>query len=78
MTEVMLIRPGCTAFDEQERVQGDLDLPLSERGEIQVRAILAEFRENPPEIVFASPSEPAQSMAERLGRESGIRVKVLD
>ena len=32
MTQVVLIRPGATVYDEQNRVQGILDIPLSERG----------------------------------------------
>ena len=32
MTQVVLIRPGATVYDEQNRVQGVLDVPLSDRG----------------------------------------------
>src|SRR4028118_2388012 len=41
MTQVVLIRPGATVYDEQNRVQGVLDIPLSERGLAEV-ALLAE------------------------------------
>ena len=41
MTQVVLIRPGATVYDEQNRVQGTLDIPLSERGRAEV-AHLAE------------------------------------
>ena len=41
MTQVVLIRPGATVYDEQNRVQGILDIPLSARGEAEV-AELAE------------------------------------
>ncbi len=36
MTQVVLIRPGATVYDEQNRVQGILDIPLSERGRAEV------------------------------------------
>ncbi len=36
MTQVVLIRPGATAYDEQNRVQGILDIPLSDRGRAEV------------------------------------------
>ncbi len=36
MTQVVLIRPGATVYDEQNRVQGILDLPLSDRGRAEV------------------------------------------
>ena len=32
MTQVVLIRSGATVYDEQNRVQGVLDVPLSEGG----------------------------------------------
>ena len=36
MCQVVLIRPGATIYDEQNRVQGILDIPLSERGQGEV------------------------------------------
>jgi len=48
MTQVVLIRPGATVYDEQNRVQGALDLPLSERGWAEV-AELAEKLAGPPD-----------------------------
>ena len=36
MSQVILIRPGATLYDEQNRVQGVLDIPLSERGRSEV------------------------------------------
>ena len=40
MPQILLIRPGCTDFDEQHRIQGTLDLPLSPRGEKQVAKLV--------------------------------------
>ena len=34
MLQIVLIRPGTTDFDEQGRIQGTLDIPLNERGQI--------------------------------------------
>ena len=36
MSKVLLIRPGATIYDEQNRVQGVLDIPLTERGRGEV------------------------------------------
>ncbi len=33
---VLLIRPGATDFDDQGRIKGSLDMPMSERGRQQV------------------------------------------
>ena len=38
MSQVILIRPGATLYDEQNRVQGVLDIPLSEQGRDEVVA----------------------------------------
>ena len=52
MTQVVLIRPGATVYDEQDRIQGVLDIPLSERGRAEV-ALLTE-RRNLAIFIFAS------------------------
>ena len=39
MTQVVLIRPGATVYDEQNRVQGILDIPLSARGRLAAAAM---------------------------------------
>ena len=31
-SQVLLIRPGATDFDDQGRIKGTLDMPMSERG----------------------------------------------
>ena len=41
MTQVVLIRPGATLYDEQNRVQGALDIPLSERGRAETSLSIA-------------------------------------
>ena len=44
MPDVVLIRPGCTDFDEQNRIQGVLDLPLNHRGHAQVLGLVAQLQ----------------------------------
>lgn len=78
MHKVILVRPGCTEFDEQQRIQGSLDLPLSDRGTQQVDQLLADLAETEIDIVYASPTEPALSTAERLAESRGIPCKSVD
>ena len=47
MTQVLLIRPGATVLDEQNRVQGVLDVPLSDRGRAEVAVGVAQRRVGP-------------------------------
>ena len=38
MLQIVLIRPGSTDYDVQERIQGSLDIPLNEQGLAEVAA----------------------------------------
>ena len=78
MPQVLLIRPGCTDFDEQSRIQGSLELPLNERGVQQVQALVEQLREYPLEVIYTSPTQPALATAETLGSELGVPVKSLE
>jgi broad specificity phosphatase PhoE len=78
MSQILLIRPGCTDFDEQHRVQGTLDLPLSTHGQQQVARIVQELGEVPIDMIYTSPCEPARSTAAALGAARGIPVKEIE
>jgi broad specificity phosphatase PhoE len=78
MTRILLIRPGCTDFDEQHRIQGNLDLPLSARGEEQVDRIVQDLASCPMDVIFASPCEPARSTAAALAAARGLTVKEIE
>jgi broad specificity phosphatase PhoE len=88
MTQVVLIRPGATVYDEQNRVQGILDIPLSERG----RAEVAQLAENLAErldrngqskdheltALYCGPGESVVRTAEAIGKALGLRPKRID
>jgi probable phosphoglycerate mutase len=75
MAHIIVIRPGCTDYDDQHRVQGSLDLPLNERGREQVDALVAQLAETPLDVIYAPPTEPALSTATAIGDSLGIPVK---
>lgn len=83
LTRVMVIRPGATEFDDQRRMKGSLDMPLSESGEKQI-AILADALANVPiRTIYCAPCESAQATAEKLANVNtasgqSIRIKVLE
>lgn len=66
MSTVVLVRPGCTDFDEQKRIQGALDLPLSPRGETQLGNIIVALRDVPVQAVLSGPCDPCCSTADAL------------
>jgi len=75
MSDVILVRPGYTAFDEQHRIQGLLDLPLSERGKQHLDEIVEMLRPLDIDIVFTDPGEPARTTAQAIGDALGVSVK---
>jgi broad specificity phosphatase PhoE len=77
MSRLILIRPGCTDFDEQQRIQGTLDLPLSDRGEEQLRQLLSELAETEIDRVYTSPTEPALTTAEQLAELHQVECRVI-
>src|ERR1700677_258302 len=78
MPEVVLIRPGCTDFDEQNRIQGVLDLPLNHRGHAQVLGLVAQLQEVEFDVVFTAPGEPARSTALAICEQNGASLKEVD
>jgi phosphoserine phosphatase len=75
MPDVVLIRPGCTDFDEQNRIQGSLDLPLSRRGQEQVDAVVRLLEGVRLDVVYSAPCEPARSTAQAICHEVGATFK---
>lgn len=78
MLRIVLIQPGSTDFDEQGRIKGTLDVPLSENGTHQVVRTVGELTDLGIEIVYASPSESAEQTAATLAESLNIKVKTVD
>ena len=83
MTQVVLIRPGATVYDEQNRVQGILDIPLSDRGRAEVARLAADLAGPEPAAValaalYCGPGESVVRTAEAVGKALGLRPKRID
>jgi probable phosphoglycerate mutase len=78
MSDVVIIRPGCTDFDEENRIQGSLELPLNARGVEQVQDIVRQLVGLPIKALYTSPVEPCRSTAEAIGEGLGVPVKTSD
>jgi broad specificity phosphatase PhoE len=78
MTQVVLIRPGATVYDEQNRVQGVLDIPLSDRGLAEVAQLAERLAGVELSALYCGPGESVARTAEAVGRSVGIRPKRLD
>jgi probable phosphoglycerate mutase len=77
MSLLVLIRPGCTDFDDQHRIQGTIDLPLNAVGVHQMNKTLAELKGLPLDVVYTSPNDPAKSAAAMVAWEFGLPLKEL-
>ncbi|MCA9000266.1 MAG: histidine phosphatase family protein, partial [Planctomycetaceae bacterium] len=60
------------------RVQGSLNLPLTPRGIEQVEDIVSLLRETELSAIYASPTEPALSTAERIATGLHLPLKIKD
>jgi broad specificity phosphatase PhoE len=80
MIPLVLVRSGRTEYDCQGRIQGTLDVPLSEDGRQEVIAGAAELAERKPPLsaLYAGPCRSAQETAEILGEQLKLKVKTIE
>lgn len=78
MLRIVLIRPGSTDYDDQGRIMGKLDIPLSAQGASQVARTAEELTQLPIEVVYTSPCRCAEQTAELVAQASSAKVKRLD
>lgn len=77
-SKILLIRPGATEFDEQGRIIGTLDIPLSELGVKQAEELADRSASHDVKAIFSSPSLAAQQTAEILAKKHNRKAKVRD
>jgi probable phosphoglycerate mutase len=77
MLRIVLIQPGATDFDEQGRIKGTLDIPLSENGTCQVARTVGELAGLNIEHIYAAPGQSTQQTAAALADSRGVKVKHL-
>src|SRR5881628_3827291 len=78
MTRVVLIRPGSTDYDEQDRIQGTLDIPLNVRGPAEAAHTAEGLRAVALNRIFSCPSASSNDTALIIGKTLGVRVRKLD
>lgn len=77
MTQLLIIRPGSTDYEQQRRIRGRLDIPLNQQGRDEVEQILESLRARnlTPRMIFCSPCRPARETAGMLGKALRVKVK---
>ncbi len=78
VSRVLLIRPGATDFDDQGRIKGSLDMPMSERGRQQVTSLTEQLAQFQVKTIYTSPCESARETAQRVSQDRDVRIKVVD
>lgn len=78
MLRIVLVTPGATEYDQQGRIQGNLDIPLCADGREQVAEVISQLGEFKPEAVYASPCESCEQTATELGAAFDLRAKTVD
>ncbi len=77
--QVVVLRCGRTEWDDSERLQGRMDLPLSESGEQAVAAEIRDLAKSRAAAPFAaihcSPDEASLKTADLLGEAVGGKVR---
>jgi probable phosphoglycerate mutase len=78
MSTIVLIRPGCTDYDEQSRLLGTLEMPLNEQGLEQVENAVRQIQQAGLRLdaIYTSPADPASSTARAIAEsQHGVKVK---
>ena len=78
MLEIVLIRPGSTDFDQQGRIQGNLDIPMNEVGHQEVTSLIASLRARGITHVYHCPCTAAVETGEALAAGLDAKRKPLD
>ncbi len=78
MLNVVLVRPGSTLFDEEGRIKGALDIPLSPLGEKQCLDASENLKSVPVECLYVAPCESAQATGKILSKQCGWKMRIVD
>lgn len=78
MIRIVLVRPGCTDFDQQGRIKGSLNIPLCEDGAKQVAHLATLLADLPFDTIYTAPCQSAQQTAGLLAASRRLKPKLVD
>ncbi len=78
MLRIVLIRPGSTEYDQQGRIQGTLDIPLTEEGRQEVVRCIDQLQAQSMEVVYSTPCQSAAETATAIAEALNLKHKKLD
>jgi len=74
-TRILALRHGETTWNQDRRLQGQLDIPLNERGHWQAARTAAALREEPIAAVYSSDLARAHQTARAIAAAQGLDVR---
>ncbi len=77
MLRIVLVQPGSTDFDDQGRIKGSLDIPLSVNGTGQVARTVEELAVEPIEAIYSATCQSALQTAQAIAAPRHLKVKTV-
>lgn len=78
MAKLILIRHGRTDWDDENRIQGSLDIPLNHEGKREAQKISTELSETKIDAIYSSPAACSLSTALEIAVSHRIKVKKMN
>jgi len=78
MLSILLVRTGSTEYDCQGRVQGTLDVPLSEDGRQQIEQVAEQIADREIDALYSGPCSATQQSANILAERLHLKVKTVE
>ena len=75
MLKIILLRPGSTEYDRQQRILGTLDMPLSPEGAGEVTAAIQGLNGAQPEMVYCCDCQSAIDTGEAVAAAFHVKCK---
>lgn len=78
MAKLYLIRHGETDYNSELRFQGQIDIPLNQKGIEQAEKVADFFKDIPLKTIYTSTLQRARTTAEIIGKAKGIEPQETD
>src|SRR5262245_16633960 len=78
MVQLILIRPGSTDYDQQSRIQGTLDIPLSEAGRKEASQAAEKLQPFQLAALYCAPCSSAEQTAAVIAEKLELKAKTIE
>lgn len=75
--EILFVRHGKTAWNKEKKMQGNVDIPLSEEGIIHAEKMAEKLKNKKIDIAFCSPLERAKQTFEIINKNREEKIPIL-